>query len=163
MSENFTNTSSVKTNTFNKGMVKDNTEIYMSEGLWTNAINAINNSHYGESGSIGNEPSNRLCASAPYTIIGFANISQTRWVIFSTNDTDSEIGIFDESDCTYTLTVNDPCLGFKRTHLITAVVKGNYDCTDSAYFADNLNPDRVLNLNRVPYKVIGDANPDPDC
>jgi hypothetical protein len=163
MSENFTNTSSVKTNTFNKGMVKDNTEIYMSEGLWTNAINAINNSHHGESGSIGNEPSNRLCASAPYTIIGFANISQTRWVIFSTNDTDSEIGIFDESDCTYTLTVNDPCLGFKRTHLITAVVKGNYDCTDSAYFADNLNPDRVLNLNRVPYKVIGDTNPDPDC
>lgn len=163
MSENFTNTSSAKTNTFNKGMVKDYTDIYMSEGLWTNAINAINNSHYGETGSIGNEPSNKLCASAPYTIIGFANISQTRWVIFSTNDVDSEIGIFDESDCSYTLTVNDPCLGFKRTHLISATVKGNYDCTDSVYFADALNPDRVLNLNRVPYKVIGDANPDPDC
>ncbi|NBW34078.1 MAG: DUF1097 domain-containing protein [Cytophagia bacterium] len=163
MKENFTNSSVVKTNSFHKGMVKDNADIYMSEGLWLNAINAINNAHYGETGSIGNEPSNQFCTSAPYTIIGFAHLSQTRWVIFSTNNTASEIGIFDESTCSYSLVVNDPCLGFKQTHLISAVVKGNYDCTDSVYFADNLNPDRVLNLNRVPYKVIGDANPDQDC
>lgn len=163
MSENFTNTSSVKTNTFNKGMVKDYTDIYMSEGLWTNAINAINNTHYGETGSIGNEPSNKYCVSTPYTIIGFANITQQRWVLFSTNDVDSEIGIFDESDCSYTVVVNDRCLNFKRTHLINAVVKKNYDCTYSTYFVDDLNPDRALNLDRVPYKIIGDANPDPDC
>lgn len=163
MSEKFTNSSAVKTNSFHKGMVKDNTDIYMSEGLWFNAINAINNAHYGETGSIGNEPSNELCASVPYTIIGFAHFSQTRWVILSGNNTDSEIGIFDESNCSYTAVVNDPCLGFKTTHLISAVVKGNYDCTNSVYFADNLNPDRVLNLDRVPYKIIGDANSDPNC
>lgn len=163
MSEKFTNSSAVKTNSFHKGMVKDNTDIFVSEGLWLNAVNAINNAHYGETGSIGNEPSNEFCTSTPYTIIGFAHLSQTRWVIFSTNNTASEIGIFDESTCSYSLVVNNPCLGFKKTHLISAVVKGNYDCTDSVYFADNLNPDRVLNLNRVPYKVIGDANPDEDC
>jgi hypothetical protein len=84
-------------------------------------------------------------------------------VIFSTNDSSSEIGIFDESDCSYSLVVNAACLNFKKTHMISAVVKGNYDCTTSVYFADNLNPDRVLNLDRVPYKVIGDANPDPNC
>lgn len=163
MSEKFTNSSAVKTNSFHKGMVKDNTDIFVSEGLWLNAVNAINNAHYGETGSIGNEPSNEFCTSTPYTIIGFAHLSQTRWVIFSTNNTASEIGIFDESTCSYSLVVNNPCLGFKMTHLISAVVKGNYDCTDSVYFADNLNPDRVLNLNRVPYKVIGDSNTDADC
>ena len=163
MSENFSKSSVTETNSFHKGMVKDYTDIYMSEGLWLNAVNAINNSHYGESGSIGNEPSNEFCATVPYAILGFAHISQTRWVILSGNDTASEIGIFDESNCTYTLVVNDPCLGFKKTHLISAVVKGNYDGTYSVYFADNLNPDRVLNLDRVPYKVIGDANPDPNC
>jgi hypothetical protein len=48
MAEGIQNTSNAKTNSFNKGMNKDNTDIYMSEGLWYNAINAINNSHYGE-------------------------------------------------------------------------------------------------------------------
>lgn len=114
MSENFSKSSVTETNSFHKGMVKDYTDIYMSEGLWLNAVNAINNSHYGESGSIGNEPSNEFCATVPYSIIGFANISQTRWVIFSTNDSSSEIGIFDESDCSYSLVVNAACLNFKK-------------------------------------------------
>lgn len=164
MSQNFTNTSTAKVNAFNKGMVKDYTDIYISEGLWTNAVNAINNAHYGETGSIGNEPSNKFCAEATYEIIGFAHIGETNWVIFSTNDVSSEIGIFDEKDCSYKKTVNDPCLGFKKTHLISATVKGNYDCTDSVYFADGLNPDRVLNLNNVPYKTTGNnLSQDPDC
>jgi|688.fasta_scaffold23857_3 hypothetical protein len=164
MSQNFTNTSTAKVNAFNKGMVKDYTDIYISEGLWTNAVNAINNAHYGETGSIGNEPSNKFCTDATYDIIGFAHIGETTWVVFSTNDVSSEIGVFDEKDCSYKKTVNDPCLGFRKTHLISAVVKGNYDCTDSVYFADGLNPDRVLNLNNVPYKTTGNnLSQDPDC
>jgi hypothetical protein len=164
MSQNFTNTSTAKVNAFNKGMVKDYTDIYISEGLWTNAVNAINNAHYGETGSIGNEPSNKFCAEATYEIIGFAHIGETNWVVFSTDNISSEIGVFDEKDCSYKKTVNDPCLGFRKTHLISAIVKGNYDCTDSVYFADGLNPDRVLNLNNVPYKTTGNnLSQDPDC
>jgi hypothetical protein len=164
MSENFTNTSAAKTNAFNKGMVKDYTDIYISEGLWTNAVNAINNAHYGETGSIGNEPSNKFCANATYDVIGISHKTKTSWVVFSTDDVSSEIGIFDERDCSYTVIVNDPCLGFKKTNLITAVTKENYDCTHSTYFQDNLNPDRVLNLDRVPYKTTGNnLSQDPDC
>lgn len=148
---NTQNTSGAKTNSFPKGMYKDNTDIYISEGLWTNAINAINNSHSGETGAIGNEPSNKFCTKAPYTIIGFANIIETEWVIFSTNDIDSEIGIFDETKCKYTKIVSARCLNFKQTHLITGIVKTNYDCTRSVYWQDDLNPDRVMNLNNVPY------------
>ena len=107
MAEGIQNTSGAKTNSFNKGMNKDNTDIYMSEGLWYNAINAINNSHYGESGSIGNEPSNRFCTEAPYTIIGYAFIRETEWLLFSTNNINSEIGIFDESTCSYRKVIND--------------------------------------------------------
>jgi hypothetical protein len=164
MSENLTNTSAAKTNAFNKGMVKDYTDIYISEGLWTNAVNAINNAHYGETGSIGNEPSNKFCVNATYDVIGMSHKVKTSWVIFSTNDVSSEIGIFDERDCSYKKIVNDPCLGFKKTHLITAVTKENYDCTFSTYFQDNLNPDRTLNLDRVPYKTTGNnLSQDPDC
>ena len=164
MSQNFTNTSTAKVNAFNKGMVKDYTDIYISEGLWTNAVNAINNAHYGETGSIGNEPSNKFCADATYDIIGIAHMGETSWVLFSTNNISSEIGVFDEKDCSYVKTVNDACLGFKKTHLISAIVKGNYDCTNSVYFADALNPDRVLNLDRVPYKTTGNnLSQDPDC
>ena len=163
---NMQNTTGAKTQSFSKGMNKDTTDIFMSDGLWYNAVNAINNSHYGESGSIGNEPSNKYCTQAPYTIIGYAFIRETEWVIFSTNNLSSEIGIFDESKCSYTKVVNDTCLNFKTTNLITAFVKENYDCTFSAYWQDNLNPDRVMNLNNVPY-ICEPVSEDPcdgeDC
>lgn len=163
---NMQNTTGAKTQSFTKGMNKDTTDIFMSDGLWYNAVNAINNSHYGESGSIGNEPSNKYCTQAPYTIIGYAFIRETEWVIFSTNNLSSEIGIFDESKCSYTKVVNDTCLNFKTTNLITAFVKENYDCTFSVYWQDNLNPDRVMNLNNVPY-ICEPVSEDPcdgeDC
>lgn len=148
----FQNSSSAKTNTFNKGMVKDYSNIFIGEGIWTNAINAINKTHHGELGTLGNEPSNRLCTSASFSIIGYAHIEKTRWVIFSTNDNESEIGIFEESNCSYTVLINDTCLNFNRANLITAITKENYDCTFSVYWQDNNNPDRVMNLSKIPYK-----------
>jgi hypothetical protein len=144
-------TSGQDSNTFNKGMMKDLSDVYMSEGMWVNAINAINNSHNGESGNIGNEMSNKYCSETPYTIIGLAHKTLKQWVLFSTDNIDSEIGIFDEATCSYTKIVNDPCLNFNQANLITAVVKENYDCTFSVYWQDDLNPDRVMNLDDPPY------------
>lgn len=160
MAGKFTNTSSQEGSTFNKGMFKDLSDIYMSEGMWINAINAINNSHEGDSGNIGNEMANKYCASAPYTIIGVAHKIHKQWVLFSTNNTDHEIGIFDEADCSYTQVVNDSCLNFRQSNLITAAVKENYDCTWSVYWQDNRNPDRVLNLDNPPY-ICEPAPEDP--
>ena len=159
--EKFTNTSSQENSSFSKGMFKDLSDTYMSEGMWNNAINAINNSHKGESGNIGNEMSNKECASAPYTIIGMAHKTDKQWVLYSTDNTDSEIGIFDEATCSYQQVVNDQCLNFNKANLITAVVKENYDCTHSAYWQDNLNPDRVLNLDDIPLlctEIIEETN-----
>jgi hypothetical protein len=144
-------TSTGKTNSFMKGMIKDASEIFVPEGVWTNAINAINTSHKGDEGVIGNEQSNLYCTSASFTIIGILHKYKTEWVVYSTDNTASEIGIFDESDCSYKVLVNDPCLAFNTKYMITGAVKYNVDGTFSAYWQDNNNPDRTMNLDNVPY------------
>jgi len=174
MANNFQNTSIVKTNTFSKGMFKDTNDMYMSEGLWNHAVNAINNTHYGEVGTIGNEPSNKECASAPYTIIGYAYKSNGQWVLFSTrqgthgsipDEPNSDIGIFDEATCTYTSifnsNANTMCLDFAVVSPITAVCKENYDCTWSVYWQDGHNPDRVINLDKPAYIPNPNSDDDP--
>ena len=140
-------------NSFIKGMQKDTTDVYVPDGVWFNAINAINNAHNGELGAIGNEQSNLECSTFPYTVIGIIHKTQTEWVIFSTDNVNSEIGIFDEADCSYRTLVNDSCLNFSTFNLITGAVKENYDCSYSVYWQDNLNPDRVMNLDsdKIPY------------
>ena len=92
------NTSKTETRSFQKGMIKDLNETMMGEGSYLNAINAVNNSRAGDLGIIGNEQSNDFCVSAPYTIIGTIHMYGDKWAIYSTNDVDSEVGIFDESD-----------------------------------------------------------------
>jgi len=140
-------------NSFIKGMQKDTTDVYVPDGVWFNAINAINNAHNGEAGAIGNEQSNLECSTFPYTVIGIIHKYKTEWVIFSTDNVNSEIGIFDESDCSYRTLVNDTCLNFSTFNLITGAAKENYDCSYSVYWQDNLNPDRVMNLDsdKIPY------------
>jgi hypothetical protein len=138
-------------NSFNKGMVKDYNETFVGEGLYTHARNAVNNSYEGNVGVIGNEPSNLFCVKLPYTLIGCIPMQDDQWAIFTTNDVDSEIGIFDESDCKYTTLVKSKCLGFKRTNLITGVFRQKYDCEKVLYWDDGLNPTRTLNIDEVPF------------
>lgn len=158
-------TSNVNTRSFNKGMVKDLNESLLPPGAYTSARNAVNNSKSGEIGVVGNEPSNELCTRAPYDIIGAVFLYSDKWVIFSTNNTDSEIGIFDDSSCSYTKVINDKCLNFSTYYLITGQSKQNFDCSWQVYWADSNNPDRTLNLDNIPY--IGSDQPidplDPTC
>lgn len=157
------NTSDVTTNSFSKGMLKDVADIGISEGFWKNAINAINRSHTGEVFTIGNEQSNEFCTTTPYSVIGFIYLENQKWCLFLSDDTNSEIGIFDETNCSYQIVVNDSCLNFKKSNLITGSFKKNYDSTYTVYFQDGLNYDRFLNLSNVPKKIIGDSLSDPNC
>jgi len=140
-------------NTFGKGMIKDHNETFLGDGMYTHARNAVNNSHDGQIGVIGNEPSTFKCADFPYTVIGSIYISEDKWVVFTTNDVDSEIGIFDESLCgskgAYTKLVNCPCLNFKRSHLITGVFRKRYDCERLIYWDDGLNPTRSVDIDKL--------------
>jgi len=163
MADNFQNTITNTTNSFNKGMMKDPSETFLGEGVWTHARNAVNNSIEGQVGLIGNEPANRFCTFTPMPLIGAIYLSEDEWVLFSTDDVSSEIGKFDESKCEYTTIVNDACLSFSKTALIKGVSKSNYDCTQSVYWDDGINPTRVLNIDRVPYIKKSRKNIGLDC
>jgi hypothetical protein len=139
------------TNAFLKGMSKDNNETYTGEGTWTHARNAVNNSHDGQLGVIGNEPSNIECVTLPYTLIGAIPAKAELWILYTTDDTNSEIGLFDEATCTYTTIVNNSCLNFKRSHLITGATRSTFECTTKVYWSDGLNPDRVLDIDNIPW------------
>ena len=143
-----------KMNSFTKGMAKDANESYIGEGIWTHARNLVNNSHDGQVGVIGNEPSNLNCVTLPYTLIGCIASADNEWILFTTDDTNSEIGIFNESECKYTKLVNSPCLNFSTKHLITGAARRTYDCSVKVYWADGNNPDRVLDIHNIPWKKI---------
>jgi len=140
-------------NSFNKGMMKDYNESYIGEGMWTHARNSVNNSHTGQVGVLGNEPSNIKCVDLPYTLIGCIHLSDDQWALFLTDNNESEIGIFDESACTYTKVVNADCLNFKTSHLITGAYRKRYDCERLVYWDDGLNPTRSMDIDNVPFVV----------
>jgi len=163
MADNLQNTTTNTNNSFTKGMLKDPSETFLGEGVWTHARNAVNNSLEGQLGLIGNEPANRFCQYVPYKLIGAIYKIEDEWVLFSSDDINSEIGNFDESKCEYTKIVNDSCLNFKTVNLIRGVAKYNYDCTWSVYWDDGNNPTRVLNINKVPYIPVPKKNNGEVC
>ena len=156
------NSSSIQTNSFIKGMNKDITPSLENNQSWWHARNVVNNSEDGDLGIVGNEPSNLQCGVIPYTIIGAIHRYGDEWIIYSTDDTNSEIGTFDDSECKYTTLVNDRCLNFNRKYLITGAAKENFDCTWQVYWDDGNNPSRTLNIDEIPWKkYISSAEGDP--
>jgi hypothetical protein len=158
------NTSDNVSKGFAKNLVEDVSNYLLDDNSWTQARNAINNSKSGDMGSIGNEPSNRFCieivdeqTGAPLTIIGTVHVKADVWVLFSTDDSNSEIGIFKEESCSYFKVANSDCLNFDRTNLITGVSKQNFECKFDIYWSDGANPDRYIALD-----VDTPSNNNPD-
>lgn len=143
-----------KTDSFDKGINSDIKDYHSSNREWTFARNSIPNSRSGDWGDIGAEPANALSVKAPYTIIGFIYLFGDTWAVFSTDDTNSEIGRFVESTSTYTTVVNDsnsPRLKFNRANLIIGQSKENFDCSWHIYWSDGNNPDRTMNFDAPPF------------
>ena len=168
------NTSNIDTDVFIKGMTKDSHRSFVGKESWTHCRNCINNSARGDAGTVGNEPANLICVNTGYTIIGAIYLYGDKWIIYSTDNNNSEIGLFDDSQCEYNTLINDKCLNFNKFNLITGASKENYDCTWQVYWDDGLNPSRTINLgnkdeilenNYIPYvqvQVSGiDINGDP--
>lgn len=158
--KNQQDTSASQTNSFIKGLNKDSDPLFVQEGMWTHARNAVNNTAEGDLGTLSNEESNALCAKAGETmtgtfryIIGAIHLFSDKWVVFSVAynaldavPTDSEIGLFESDLCKYRPIVQDECLNFNKLNLITGASKLIDDCTWQVYWADNLNPDRYMNI-----------------
>lgn len=145
------NLSNQYVNAPSKGLVTDLDPSLVSKELWTHARNSTINTHQGNLQFLGNEPANKLCVNLPYTLIGYTKLIGTRFALFLTDDFNSEIGIFDYAQCTYTKLVNNKCLNFSTSHLVQAVSKENFDCSESIYWTDGNNPRRYLNLAKIPY------------
>jgi len=160
-------TNSVVTRSFHKGMMKDLDNSLIPEGGYKHARNLVNNSKEGDVGIVSNEPSNYNCIKIlnsqgnPLIIIGAIHINNDRWAIYSTDGSESEIGIFDDSECRYERKINDPCLGFSKRYPILGVSKENFDCTWQVYWQDNNNPDRTMNIDNIPF--IQDCEIIDDC
>ena len=151
------------TQSFSKGMIKDIHKSIQPTTNYSHARNVSNHSVDGDVGVVGNEPANLKCSLVPYTIIGVIHKYGDEWIVYSTDDTNSEIGLFDDSKCQYTSLVNDPCLSFKTSHLIVGASKENFDCSWQVYWDDGLNPSRTLNLDDIPRKQIETTAPGDTC
>jgi hypothetical protein len=154
MAQGLQNTSSVDARRFDRELNEDSKDFHLPPDSWTKARNAINNSVTGDLGKLGNEPSNLFCQRAPYAIIGVIHINADRWAIFSTNNANSEIGIFEEGICKYEKLVNDPCLAFNKKFLIKGVSRATSDCDFQLYWDDGKNPSRTLNISSIPWNQI---------
>lgn len=140
-----------------KGLITDLDPALVSKEFWTHARNSTINSHQGNLQFLQNEPSNQLCVNIPYPCIGFVKLIGGRYAMFLTDNFNSEIGIFNTNDCSYTKVVNSQCLAFNTSYLIDASSKENFDCSETLYWTDGLNPRRYLNLSNVPYTfTLGD-------
>lgn len=152
MPEKFQNTNNSKVTVSYKGMNKDIDPFLLEQGEYTHFINGQVNSHSGNSFLPQNEPSNFKCSTLPtgYKHIGTISLIGNRFALFSTDNTDSEIGIFDSNYCEYTTLVNDPCLNFNTLHLIKGVSRENVNKSENIYWVDNNNVNRFLNIGDIP-------------
>jgi len=144
-------TSSASSGTFSKGMQSDIDGMMQQPNQWESARNAVNNTILGDIGELSNEASNYLFSTSHYTIIGAIHIGADEWAIFSTDDTDSEIGLFKEDSCLYETIVNAPCLSFNKDNLIIGVGRTAYNCGRRVYWDDGVNPTRVLDVDDIPW------------
>jgi hypothetical protein len=150
MAQEEQNTSSGQVRTFDKSLNEDVNDFHLPSNNWTQARNAVNNSITGDLGKLGNEPANLVCldnTKVPYPIIGTIHVIEDKWLIYSTDNTNNEIGIFKEDICTYVPLVNNQCLGFSLNNLIIGVSRPTSTCTYIAYWDDGLNPSRTLEFN----------------
>jgi len=112
------------TETFIKGLNKDSDPSFVTDGMWTHARNAVNNTAEGDLGTLSNEAANYICSTSGETItngkkviVGTIHLYSDKWVIFTAvhvpgqlASINSEIGLFEEDVCRYRPIVQDPCL-----------------------------------------------------
>lgn len=139
-------------NQYGKGLVKDMIDLASPAGSYSYAKNATIVLPDGQQGfAIHTEPGNIRQTQFPYTLIGSVLLTEDQWIVFTTNNTVSEIGLYVEGTGSYSTQMNDaatiaaglPGLGFKTTNLITGASRRNFDCGFDVYWADVLNPNRM--------------------
>lgn len=133
-------------------VVTDLDDSYKGKNILSFAYNSTLVTHQGNAYFRSNEESPTFCVQAPYDIIGHTPISGNKFLIFSTDNLDSEIGVINELDCSYQSVINSKCLNFHKDFPIFSKFKVNDKGEEIITFVDNRNSDRVINLQNIPYK-----------
>lgn len=144
------NTSTVSTNVTGKaGLMTDLNPTYVDDQQYSHARNAVRNSKDGDLGTIGNEPSNISCITAPYKIVGTVSLPDDKIMIFSTNGASSEIGLGDETTCSYSPISKLDCWNFSPDFPVTGVAKQDFQKGIIVTFTDKFNPVRRIELKNI--------------
>lgn len=141
----------ISTQVFTTGMIKDLNNSFTPEKTITHARNGLMNTHVGDTPVYSNEPANLECISLPYKFNGSISLRDNKYLICSTDNTHSEIGLFDATICKYTELANDSCLNFNQEYIVTGVVHEDDDNNQIITINDGFNPPRVLNPKSLPY------------
>jgi hypothetical protein len=144
------NNQNFEVNTFTKGLNIDLNTSLMRDDTVTYARNSTIFSQKGDIVLYQTEQGNRKVTDIPYPCIGHIKLPDGTYLLFLTDDVNSEIGIFDPVTYIYTKKKNAYFLNFRKSNLITGASKENSDGTYSIYFSDGKrNPDRVINLSKT--------------
>lgn len=133
----------------------------VNEQILTHHRNGMFQTHNGDIVFASREPTTLECIKLPYKYIGSVKLRDQKYLVFSGDETDSEIGIADTKNCKYTKLVNDKCLNFSSFHQITGFVRINVDNEEEVIFVDGYNPDRIINVSNIPFKYT--INNDDVC
>lgn len=151
MANDLKNTSNVSTNVTGKpALVTDLNSSYVGQDQYSHARNVVRNSKEGDLGTIGNEPSNLYCFSAPYKIVGIIPLPEEDLLVFSSNGGNaSEIGIANSTACSYRTLSTLDCWNFSPDHPITGVAKKDFGGRTVVTFTDKFNPVRRIDLKTI--------------
>lgn len=151
MANDLKNTSDASTNVTGKAaLVTDLNASHVSPEQYTHARNAVRNSKEGDLGTIGNEPSNLHCFSAPHKVVGIIPLPGDDLLVFSSNGGNaSEIGIGNDISCSYRTLTSLDCLNFSPDYPITGVAKQDFHRGIVVTFTDKFNPVRRIELKTI--------------
>lgn len=151
-----------------KGLYTDVAPISQPQGTYRFALNAINESEEGDMNTLTNEKGNEEYAFLPkgYVPIGSVYVGDGELCIFSTNGTNSEIGLLSDKQVydnatvdgkknNYKTVLNDSLspngnkLDFQINKQIKAVYRLRKGCEKIVYWTDDYNVLRNINLNDI--------------
>ena len=157
-----------KPNKLVKGLVLDTFHTDVDNTVATYALNAQLEDQEGNHFHYGSEVGTTYIKEIPtnHVVIGHINMERNETVLFTTDGTNSTIGILSRNDdmsYNYEIKVDDTKqekkLNFKKDTYIRGVYRLLNGCDKVIYFVDGINKDRRININKLDsYKTSDTAS-----
>jgi hypothetical protein len=146
----------------NKILYTDTSPEFQPEGTSRFRLNAVPETNLGEQGNFSNELGNLSKIQLPNQniIIGHIPILEDKTIIFSVrqDNSNSEIGIWNETTEDYSSLINANCLDFKITNQVRGIFRVREGCNTNIYFTDFTNPWRVIDIDNIGQYLIDQSN-----